>query len=96
MRMGRPRTPSQHDESTVLWGYLLVFFSSAYFILMMCVYRYLCVVVTEQYHSGAFVSFLLSCRFNIVGAKFLLPTGNPLLDFIATDWYYRESWRDPC
>ena len=27
-------------------------------------------------------------RFNVVGAKFLSPTGNSLLDFLANDWYY--------
>lgn len=27
-------------------------------------------------------------RFNIAGAKFLLPTGNVLFDFLTTDWYY--------
>jgi hypothetical protein len=28
------------------------------------------------------------CRFNVVGSKFLSPTGNQLLDFLSTDWYY--------
>ena len=31
---------------------------------------------------------ILRFRFNVVGAKFLPPTGNALLDFLRDDWYY--------
>lgn len=35
INMGRPRTPSQHDASTVFWGYVLIALSGCWFVSMM-------------------------------------------------------------
>ena len=78
----RPRTGSgSAEDHTVFWGYVVVTLSSLFFVVMMYVLHVHC-DHTQPLQSSA------SCRFSIVGSKFLSPTGNKLLDFIAQDWYY--------